>query len=273
MNLERLFENIVKHKFVYGSVGLQIVGIILGSILCWQGALLYLSVGFLILYSLFTVWYQLNLNKQMVSINEYRNHEEILYSTLNNVLEDHDLNHEFYENLIENSSLPILEQIGVKHDPSFRFSLYIHSGDCFVLRFRYSDDPTFKKKGRAIYPDNEGIIGEAYHRNGYEILDLPDPIVNEDKWIQSHLNSGKIKERKTIENLTMKSRNLVAIPIRHGNNKHVIAVFESIEPQKLRLNRIQKILSSPQGLHLQNTLSKYRLCLEPSLNVARKMRI
>lgn len=275
MNLERIFKNILTHRYTYGSVLLQVLAIVLGTIWCWNGYWIYLTITLAICYIIGLYKYQKALNHEVSLVREYKAQQERLFNTLNDLLEGHDLVHEFYENLIENSVLPFLEQLGFKHDPSFRISLYSHSEGIFTLLFRYSDDPDFKKKGRAVYPGSEGVIGEAYHRNSCVVTNLPDPQIEPEKWIESQLSptKGRMKSKNTVKNLTMKSRSLIALPIRHGNNKHIIVVFESIEPNKLDLKKIQKILGGRYGQNLQNVLFMYRSRVEPSISIAEKMRL
>lgn len=275
MNLERIFKNILTYKYSYGSLLLQVIAIILGAILGWSGWWLLLTIPLWALFIFGTFRYQQALNHDIELLGKYKTQQELLFNTLNNLLEGHDLIHEFYENLIENSVLPFLEQLGFKHDPSFRISFYTHSENNFTLLFRYSDDPDFKKKGRAVYPDNEGVIGEAYHRNSCVVTNLPDPHTENEKWIESQLcpKKGRMKNQNTLQNLTMMSRSLIALPIRHGNHKHVVVVFESIEPDRLDIKKIEKYLNGHYWQYLKHILSMYRSLVEPAISIAEKMRL
>ena len=240
-----------------------------------MGGGLCLSALLLIIYVISLFYYERNLKREMSFAESNKTQEEFLFEVINPLLEKSDLAKEFYEELINSSVLLLLEDLSFRHDPSIRISLYSHSGDSFTLLFRYSDDPSFKKKGRAVYPDNEGVIGEAYHRNSCAIANLPCPEINLEDWQKAQLdpNRGRMKKMETIHNLTMKSRSLIALPIRHGDDKHVIVVFESISPEKFALKEIEKALSGPLGEKLKKVLSRYKACIEPSISIAEKMRL
>ena len=274
MNFEIILKNIADRKLNYGNVGLQIFAIGLGT-MYWEGVWLFITIPSVILFAILSYYFQQSLNHEVVLKNKDEAQQNFLFDTFNELLEGHDLVHEFYENLIENSTMPLLEELGFKHDPCFRLSLYTHLENSFTMLFRYSDDPHFKRKGRAIYSDNEGVIGEAYHRNSCVVTNLPDPKSEFMKWKESQLcpKKGRMKNQNTIKNLTMMSRSLIALPIRHGNHKHMVAVFESTEPDKLDVKKIEKSLNGYHGLHLKYVLSRYRLRVEPSISIAERMRL
>ena len=57
----------------------------------------------------------------------------------------------------------LAERLKIQNDPESRVSIYVHNGDAhFIPCGRYSSNPNLKKKGRNIFPDNQGCIGKAW---------------------------------------------------------------------------------------------------------------
>jgi hypothetical protein len=62
-----------------------------------------------------------------------------------------------YYELLSNQ-LSVLSNDTLGFGDTERISVYKHDGSAFVMIGRYSKHPEYVKKGRAIYPDNEGAM-------------------------------------------------------------------------------------------------------------------
>jgi hypothetical protein len=287
--LEKSFNHILKHKLIYVGVFSEALGMLTATLLGW-GTSTYFIIGILLF-----IWF-LYISASNKRQEYWELHLSRCYKLLNNNIlntlvqffeksENPDLHQEFFNKLIHDAVLRMLEEIGLKHDdPGIRVSLYNHSGNGFELLYRHSDDPEFQKKGRAVYADNEGLIGHAYHKNKAFVKDLPDPNISEKNWIKAQLDKSKgmMKNEETVKNLTMKSRNLLALPIRTfsekkddddiATDKKTIIVFESLKPDQLKESIIEKAVNGQTGEILKNVLFAYRT-YKPSLDIAEKYRM
>lgn len=277
MNFENFINNQFKYKLIYRSVFAEILGIIAGISLGF-GTFYYILLGsiLLLVYGVISIKNKIALNNEALLLRSYKSQKNTILETLNKLFEstdDQNLAQSFFNKIINDSIICILEELGFIHDPGIRVSLYNHDGKNFTLLYRHSDNPEFQKKGRAIYPDNEGIIGDAYHKNIGYVSDLPNPEIDEEEWIRAQINQkqGKMKHKTVVKKLTMKSCNLLAIPIRSGTDKHIIIVFESTKKNQLNEKSIKNVLNGPHGLRLNEVLSMYRIHIEPSLEYANKM--
>lgn len=89
-----------------------------------------------------------------------------------------------------------------------RVSVYRHRGGAFQVIGRYSDNPEFKRRGRTICPDDEGIIGRAWWEES-ATASLPDPDTKPDLYYRVLENEWNV-DKTMAEEFTMKSRNYVA---------------------------------------------------------------
>lgn len=277
MSIDKLAEHLLRNRLIYGGIGTEILAISGGAVLGvgkqWS---VITGIAILALYIYFTYINKTAVNKETTVIKAYKDQVKMLSKTLNSLFEyaeDPDLPQRVYNNTIEQSILPLLEKLDFLHDPAIRVSLYSHSEKGFVLLYRHSDDPEFQKKGRAIYPDDEGIIGAAYHKNKGYVANLPNPNDALDEWVNAQLSDGLMKSKNTVKSLTMQSRNLFALPIRSGHDKHMVIVFESLKPNQLVSKTIEKLINSHYGIKLKEDLSMYRDYIEPSPESAKKMRM
>ncbi|PIS00370.1 MAG: hypothetical protein COT84_08025 [Chlamydiae bacterium CG10_big_fil_rev_8_21_14_0_10_35_9] len=275
--LERILKSILRNKLVWGEGFVEALAIISGSLLFTplKNANI-IGVILLIICIIFSCKNKKSLSRTISQGKRDKTRNKTLINNINNLFEiadDQDQPLKFYENLITHSLEPILKRLEFLHDPLVRVSLYCHSKDKFILLYRHSDDPEFKKKGRAFYPDNEGVIGAAYHKNKCYIENLPDPNNDEKGWIEAQMSSkvGRMKTKASVTNLTMKSRNIFALPIRRGHQKHMIIVFESLSPTQLKERKISKVLNDDLGINLREDLDMYREYIGPSFEDTTKL--
>jgi hypothetical protein len=128
----------------------------------------------------------------------------------------------------------IANDLGLKDTE--RISIYRHNQqDKFILIGRYSESPSYIKRGRSAYPDDEGCIGTAWN-NGEAFDDnLPDP----DNDISSYVNELKKRwniNKQTSRGFIMKSRNYAAYAIKESSSpgkRIAVIVFESTQINKL----------------------------------------
>jgi hypothetical protein len=145
-----------------------------------------------------------------------------------------------------------------------RISVYKHDGTAFVMLGRYSKNPVYNKKGRVIYPDNEGCIAEAWKDGESVIRDLPDPNSDFDTYATAHKTGWNIN-KQVAKAFQMKSRSYVALAVEDRLQKRIaVVVFESTcSNGALDNGRIKKLLDSYEGKRIAQFLDKMR-AQEPS---------
>jgi hypothetical protein len=104
-----------------------------------------------------------------------------------------------------------------------RISVYRHRGErAFQLMGRYSENPEFARRGRPIYPADQGVIGHAWeHRTA--TAELPDPEEELEQYYQALEDEWGVS-RQVAEQFTMKSRNLVACSLYEPKGIYPVAV-------------------------------------------------
>lgn len=129
-------------------------------------------------------------------------------------------------------------------DGKHRISIYKHNGSHFEMIARFSDAKPYAKRGRSIYPDNQGCIGEAWHAPDGKCLatGLSKPATA--RYRDRHVNAWNMPVA-VFDALTMKSRAIYAIAIRDdGGQRHAIAVFESTAPDGLDAAAIDQFMAA-----------------------------
>jgi hypothetical protein len=61
---------------------------------------------------------------------------------------------DYYDQFAVELSVILKDELG--YGDTERISVYRHRGGAFQMIGRYSDDPVYKRRGRPIYPDDEG---------------------------------------------------------------------------------------------------------------------
>lgn len=139
----------------------------------------------------------------------------------------------------------------------------------FVRLGRYALNEEWRMpSGRAIYPEDEGVIGMAW-KYGMASLELAGQ-VGEKAYIEAQRDYGKLPKR-ICQKLRMPSRSYLGFMLKDssGRNKSAVIIFESVEGQKFE-NRAQVIkdnIEGELGRNLIRFVDCYRI-LEPHPKIA-----
>ncbi|ULJ65430.1 hypothetical protein [Wielerella bovis] len=170
------------------------------------------------------------LEQKEIKIQELEND----LSTLKNELEEAQIAitgiREENLNDLFNLSSQFLRLLALKFEFSHheRISLYLHDSvnNYFTLLARFSKNTRYCKKHRKTFPDEQGVLGAAWHgrHSFYEIYTLPNPKSTTalKKWTELKM------PEETIENLSMKSNELIVFPILHNQNNIGVILIESV---------------------------------------------
>ena len=134
---------------------------------------------------------------------------------------------------------------------------------------RYSEGPYFARRGRGVYPENEGCIGHAWRTGEGIATELPDPSTEYDEYVQRMIEDWNI-DADALEQMEMKSRLICAIAIRDRTDLHRIAVivFESTRTNGFSLEDIRKFVNGTQGREMAHLIEVLQ-SLEPSPDMAK----
>lgn len=149
-----------------------------------------------------------------------------------------------------------------------RISIYKKEGDVFVMLERYSKNPELNKKGRGIYPSNEGFISKGYTEGTFFINNLPDPEKEHESYFQKITTECTI-EKETLAKLRMKSKSyyVKALEDEYGDNRIAVIVFESINKNDLSKSDIDYCLDDEKVRILK--LLRFSERFQPHLNTLR----
>jgi hypothetical protein len=146
-----------------------------------------------------------------------------------------------------------------------RISVYRHRGKgAFQIVGRYSENRRFAQLGRHVYPDNEGVIGQAWeHRTA--TANLPDPEEEPELYYQTLESEWNIS-RETAKGFTMQSRSLVACALYEpkGVDRVAIVVVESTQVGILDKDKVVEAIEGQDGRRIYVFLENMQ-ALEPDL--------
>ncbi|WP_316318658.1 hypothetical protein [Clavibacter michiganensis] len=128
------------------------------------------------------------------------------------------------KSLIESLLAGIAREHGV-YDANHRLSAYVHNGSDFVMIARVSHNPELARPGRSIYPDNQGIIGEAWRKGHSEKRNFKSRRELHNKQLVDSYNYTA----RQANALSMQSRSITGIRIDADtqSNHHIgVIVFE-----------------------------------------------
>ena len=133
---------------------------------------------------------------------------------------------------------------------SDRISLYQVTPEGFILRGRFSENESFKEKGRSIYPLDQGCIGVAREQGEFKRLDLPDPSAYRTTYYSILERDYKIPTT-TAHSFSMKSRCIIGLRIKSLDQSETVGVVvvESINKNGFDPDKI--------FAHLKNELSTF----------------
>jgi hypothetical protein len=121
-----------------------------------------------------------------------------------------------------------------------RVSVYCHRADVFVLLARIAHSQAWQRRGRPSYPDDHGVIGEAWDIGAAHIVDLPEDRAER---IDELVDVGF--DRSEAEALLMPSRSLVGVRLSQ-NGLHVgVLVVESVKARGVNGTTRDALTASP----------------------------
>lgn len=144
-----------------------------------------------------------------------------------------------YYNIIQNQLIAVARNVRLNNDD--RVSLYSHDKASFWMLGRYSINPNLKERGRSHYPEDQGVIGQAW-RDGNAYADsLPDPLRNEDEYFEELKSTYNIPKGVARE-FTMRSRCIVAFAVSDSteSQRKAVIVFESLNEEQFIFGEFQE---------------------------------
>jgi hypothetical protein len=146
---------------------------------------------------------------------------------------------------------------------SERISIFIPVHDGFRLKVRFSLSPTYRTRGRLLYPLAEGCLGYAWTAGSAFSLNLPDPRQSLDLWFECLEREWGVP-RATAEHLRMRSRTYAAIRIdsdaRPREPLGVVVIESELIPDatsaKLHRQDIEKAIKGDAGERIRALLTQ-----------------
>jgi hypothetical protein len=171
-----------------------------------------------------------------------------------------------YENILHRDLAILANEL--KFTTNERISVYKHEGKAFVMLGRYSANPEFQKKGRKIYADNEGCIGQAYATGSFFKV-FSDPGKEWAEYLKEHIALGL--KKKIIQKLTMKSRSYFVKALDDGKfgKRLAVVVFESTQLGILQPTELERKMDENEGYRISEAL-KILANTEPTPTLASK---
>ena len=151
-----------------------------------------------------------------------------------------------------------------------RVSIYKHSDRhrLFYMLGRYSEGPDFARRGRGVYPEKEGCIGQAWQNGEGLAEELPDPDFEGAEYARKMSEDWNIGG-DAVNRMAMKSRLMFAKAIRDRTELHRIAVvvFESTRIDGFLVEDVRKFVEGNQGREMAHLIEVLQ-SLEPSPEIA-----
>jgi len=142
-----------------------------------------------------------------------------------------------------NSHLATIANHALGLEASDRISIYSVDAGKFWMQGRYSSNPEYVKRGRTVYPIDQGCIGGAWTSPSGScfIPNLPDPIKEREKYFE-RLKNGYQIPKGVSRNFQMKSRCLVAFVVYDKAREHgqAVVVIESMIPDKFDFDQVNR---------------------------------
>lgn len=139
------------------------------------------------------------------------------------------------------------------HDNETRISVYQHHDQerRFVLVGRASKSPTLCEAGRASYPDNRGLIADAWQKGtAHDTVRYTDV----EKWINYQVNNKGLI-RSDAEHIKMKSRSYLGVRIDDDDTRPLgILMLESLEKDTVTTKHAETASSHPAFARLRALL-------------------
>jgi len=142
-----------------------------------------------------------------------------------------------------------------------RASVYRHGEGEFIMLARASTSQLLKRPGRGRYPDNEGIIGEAWDRGAALAFELPS---TEARWRSKCTRDWGMSE-ESVAGIKMMSRSLVGVRIdADGSTRDPVGliVVESLDPLGISGEQADAITTLPSWELTRRVLHEVVECLD-----------
>lgn len=167
------------------------------------------------------------------------------------------------------SSLAVLERLcelfvaAMYGAASERVSVYRHTGKGYFVRLaRFSGNPKFASSGRTKYPEDQGVVGEAWTNGSAKQTVTVLPGANRQGWINAIADVSGIP-KKTLAGMAMESRVLLAHRIEDEAQHRpcAVLVFEStrthqdLESRCDPVARFAEIVQGDLGVALTQAVS------------------
>jgi hypothetical protein len=154
---------------------------------------------------------------------------------------------------------------------SERISLYKYEqeNNHFVLLGRYSGNPEYDKKGRAIYKSDQGCIAKAWKDGMYFVNDYPCYDEDGEAYIARSCQDGLTV--KITRGLTMKSRLFFGYRLHNesGRNPIAIVIIESTNPERYLEEELKEIFEGHTGQYLSKLTIAFSSMM-PNIDQAKK---
>lgn len=201
---------------------------------------LWFFVGYAI-NAAFLIWAQIWKHRNISDLERIIHDKNIIISTQKDLLENYNLLRQNIDLIFGHHLKSIARSLNFTYNE--RISLYIINNDRFICCARFSQNPNYNKRGRASYPLNEGVIGEAWSKGTEFIATLPDAKKELDNYVQKTKNKYNICEN-TVRNFSMHPRLIFGYRISNldQSEHNAVIIVESTTKGFMAKNKILPIL-------------------------------
>lgn len=262
--MKHLKNNISDFLNVVSAVGLSAIGIFKSEIEGSQfgSYLIWLFIALLIVASI-GVFINVKRKSTQKDVEELEKENRAFRS----VIEDGKRN---YFDIWDDKARTISQSLQL--DIRTRLSIYkfINEEKCFWLLGRYSENATFRERGRVTYPSDQGVIGMAWESGEYYFGKLPSFESNSELYFAESEKKFKLP-KKTLKTMNMKSRAIYAKHIKDTNGVPVaVIVIESMKRDAFDPQKLKQDLEESYDQVINDMLDSFKSS-EPSLRIAKEL--
>lgn len=155
--------------------------------------------------------------------------------------------------VIETSLRALTDEVDSWNEHS-RISCYTHNGNAFVMMARLSNNPHLATAGRAVYPEDQGVIAVAWKQGKAVRTGLP---VSDTNAYRKMLSAEYRMTAGVVDRLSMKSASLLAVRVTDTRSeKHVgVVVLESTKPRGVTATTYKQLSESNTWRTFQTLMS------------------
>jgi hypothetical protein len=149
-----------------------------------------------------------------------------------------------------------------------RVSGYSHNGKAFILVGRVSENPKLRIRGRQIYPEDQGLIADAWQGGQAQCVSLPGELEAYVVRMERDYNLPPDVTRA----LTMRPRSLIGIRVvdKMSNRPVGVVVAESMTPRGVNKKTMEKIRASETWMTIVYLMVTSRELLPDMASVSEK---